>query len=674
MASDKYSFYAMEVGKAANSDNAKEVRITMPVGGMGFFRFPRVGEYVLIDQASSTITSDGATVESSEWVLLAFYPVSTDKPSNNTPFYPANSASNDDDTTRKKTGYNAGQTNPGDLTEFIQDNGMALRYKVEDNANKPNEKTVGDEWSEIGFYNKKAKWPDSVKTFDKTDKNERLDSSAFSRQDTLNIKSAGDIESRAANYHLIKAKRFELLANADELSPESRGDNGGDCWRHWEADKAPVGDNPLDDPAVHTGDVHVRAGRNVVIKAEGEIRLQVGRTTLIIDDSGFTVTSRKIASNAVTSEDTSLSLKARGGISMFGENVGIASSLKFSMSDMWGSNITGMLGNLTVAGIQINQKTYGAAEMKYAELINSLMTAQNISVASMAASSSHLAYAEGWIDYALNSLKTILNDGKAIYDLHDSYKKLVDDKNKLDRIKNEIVEAYKKELEAAIRAKIRTANSENRNQILAETEPLQKDLNMDNDVLLNTGRVAASLGNVTDALDAAASLIGTEPIETATAVLNMVLALTATAYTEAEKGFAYEVTEDTKGGIEGKPKYWTPKKKKEFRNMLNLCAMSIDSGIIDIFLGYISLGIGTGGPASIRLRNSGDIVIKAGSNKNLYATLSDRVSVPVPIATEKTQWGIKCVAAVSKSLADAANITLEGIERSRSIPSYTENL
>ncbi|MDR0998998.1 MAG: hypothetical protein LBL70_08010, partial [Treponema sp.] len=247
-----------------------EVKFAMPLGGPieGFFRFPRVGEKVLAGRLGDTLWNSekkGLEFPSGDYVLMGFMPTSE------APFYPQNALGNmtlDKAKTDLGTAQNALKTlekgtdgyidqekkiaeleqyiregdpsrkNPGDMGDFLTDNGMALRYKQEDNLNpavKGIQTNVGKgAYSEIAFYNKQAKWPEL---------DDKGDITGYKRQDTINIQSTGDIESRAENYHLLKAKRFEILVgeNAKEISPETRIDNGNS--NNWKAGSAPLGDN-----------------------------------------------------------------------------------------------------------------------------------------------------------------------------------------------------------------------------------------------------------------------------------------------------------------------------------------------------------------------------------------------------------------------------------------------
>ncbi|MDR1251192.1 MAG: hypothetical protein LBK62_03395 [Treponema sp.] len=652
---NNYAFYALPAGEQDKS-KTKQVQVTMPVGGdMGLFRFPRVGESVLIGQIGTASASNQTT----DWVLLSYF---IQNAGSNSPFYPADAKQTlaNENQLSQTGGFLADHLNPATMQEFLNDNGMAIRYLAEENKNKASEtrsvngenQPIGTvnagEWSEIGFYNKKAKWPSSPKTFDETDKGNSLDPSRFDRQDVLNIQSAGDIESRAENYHLIKAKRFELLAKVeDELSPELRAHNDRQNWIHWQAGQAPLGDHPSDDPAVRGGDVHIRAGRSVVIKADKEIRLQVGRTVVVINDDGFTVTSRKLNQNAPLSQDTTLSLKARGGIDMFGENVNLSSSRKFSIADAWGGSLASMVGMVNLSGRQINQTTYGEMQQNIAAAMNTLTYVQDVDVGAIANNHPEDVYAIGAINYAFDVIRVVANTANTFYQLKTSYNGLAKHQQDLADKRNEAIQRYG------------TTLTENERNTLF---PATRDV---------------PITGAGDALGVAAMLIGAEPIEVAMNVLNMVLEMTNMVYAAVQTSYAKKWRDDSRSSLSD-PAYkaqYNAAGKRAFADTLNLVAMDVDNGIIETISGVAgSAGIGAGGPAAIRLRQSGDIIIKAGAQKHLYAEASEKASVPAAIGPEKVQWGIKAAAALAKMGTDIGKLAQKGMDLTQSIPSSVESL
>jgi hypothetical protein len=522
------------------------------------------------------------------------------------------------------------------------------------------QKTTGSgAFSEIGFYNKKAKWPDAAKNADNIAG--RLPENSFSRVDVLNIQSTGDIETRAENYHLLNAKRIEVLSNADEVSPETRADNCRNDYSTWTGDKAPLIDAPLDDSAVHEGDMHFRAGKNVIIKAVGEIRLQVGRTTLVINDDGFSAVTRKVNSNIPVPSDTSFNLKARDGISMFGESVTIASARKFGFSDAWGASVGSMVGRLNIAGQQINQKTYDSTQQRWAALLSSVTLAQNATIGGMATNPALSAEA-GWTSYGIDVARFLTECVRDIRGIIKSY---------------ETYEGNVKKLHAQRVAKIKEAHDN-------AAQAFIQDQSEDNKVFLNkainwlsaesrmggTGRETIA----TNALDAVSAMVGAEPIEMLMACLDLVLAISAGVYTTVEQAAALQQRQDLYAStFKGEAKSWSAQDKSALKDTLNLCAMSIDGGIIEAAM-LVSVGTGFGGPASIQLRQAGDIVIKAGKKKGLYAELKQDAAVPGAVFTRMATTNIRSAAAVTELLAGGVKLGLKTEDFHNRFPAYLERL
>jgi hypothetical protein len=665
-----YQFY---VPSEAVGSNVTQVNMIVPMGGpqSGLFRFPRVGEQVLI-----------CRVEGNEsYYLLGFVPTAS------APFYPEGAQKNmtltealdaykDPKTSPEKkerlANYIAtgpAQRNPGNMDDFLNDNGMALRYKKESvNKNQPMECVIDvtgkkdptqmreqkiegkGPFSEVGFYNKKAKWPDVSK--ENKEMGAPLPEDRFSRIDVLNIQSTGDIESRAENYHLLKAKRIEFLSNADEVSPEMRADNCRDDYSDWTSDQAPLVDAPLDDSAVHGGDMHFRAGKNVIIKALGEIRLQVGRTILVINDDGFSAVTRKVNSNIPVPSDTSFNMKARDGISMFGESVDIASARKFGLSDTWGASIGSMVGRLNISGQQINQKTYDKVQQGWATVFNGITLAQNTIIGGMATNPDMSAVA-GWTNYSIDVVRFLAECGRDVMGIIKTY------------------ETYEKNANAL---------REQRRAAIAASMNIPPDLIADRNGLEygELSQMEADEPNplpATDALDAASAMVGAEPIECLMAALDLVLAITAVVYTTAEQVAAIQQRQDLFGAIfDGETKYWDAQKKSAFKNTLNLCAMCIDGGLIETAMVGNLLKIDMGGPAGIQLRQAGDIVIKAGKQKGLYAELKQDVAVPVAVAVRKAAANVRSGLAAMELISGFDKLVFKTESFDNRFPAYLERL
>ncbi|MDR2865194.1 MAG: hypothetical protein LBV68_06280 [Spirochaetaceae bacterium] len=245
--------------------------------------------------------------------------------------------------------------------------GLVLRYKKQgdntakakllENLNRsdttPTRKAYSRkmEYSEIGFYKDMTPFTTARKG---TDGNEERDAEGkvqkyYPEIDRINIQSTGDIDSTAVNRHLMKAKRFEILANVDEVDHTKKS---------LSADELPLGDVMGDNYGLSKGDVQVRAGGRVIIKADSEITFQVGRTKLTIKDGSFEVSSRQIkGSNVPTDFDPVIKFSSRGGVSIGGSSVGISAGWGWNILDSMGSGITGTLGGIAQFGRSINLGT-----------------------------------------------------------------------------------------------------------------------------------------------------------------------------------------------------------------------------------------------------------------------------------------------------------------------------
>jgi hypothetical protein len=298
------------------------------VGGKetGFFRYPKAGEKVLV--------CDGEVANT--YYLMGYLPSVTEADNNLL--------------------TNLGpQSDKSETTEFNNEKqalkdeeGMVLRYKQtgkKDSVIK--ESTPNQErYSEIGFYHKPTSWKPSS-----NDKgNYTVDSNGksydYPRIDQINIQSTGDIHTTAKNHHRTKAKRFELFVDCDP--PKTAED--------YESNQ-PFGDRNGDDSFLYAGDAHIRAKNRIVIKAGESIELQAGRSSIIIDDEGITIASRKTQSNIYNAWDTVIALTASRGIDMFGQHVGIRGGIDYKLSEGYGGSISSRLGVMRLAGVDIRAET-----------------------------------------------------------------------------------------------------------------------------------------------------------------------------------------------------------------------------------------------------------------------------------------------------------------------------
>jgi hypothetical protein len=290
---DPYRFYAT----LEDGEKPSEIIMVMPLGGTesGLFRYPKIGDGILVG------------IEENLPYLMGYLP--TDQ----NPF----NLQGDDKT----------EETQGVLEKY----GEVFRYK-KTGANTSDGK-ADPLYSEIGFYHENTQWKAP------------RDGEGFPGVDRLNIQSTGDIKSLAQNHHQLKAKRFEVLVDCDDVD-------------HGDETAKPFGDREGDDSALYAGDAHIRAKNRVVIKAGQELRLEVGRSAIILSDDGITIVSRKTQKNTATFWDTVMSLTPRNGITMFGQKVDIGAAYDFSLRESGGGAVSSFGGVMRLSARDILAQAY----------------------------------------------------------------------------------------------------------------------------------------------------------------------------------------------------------------------------------------------------------------------------------------------------------------------------
>lgn len=311
-ARDIYTFYVTrEDNDEGSTDKKLDVHLVLPVGGdlSGFYRFPRVGERVLVE------IGGGANN-----YLIGYVP-----DEKTVPFAPVEDGETPDSEGNEK---------------LIEGQGMILRYKQ--TGKKPEKAEAGKEYSEIGFYREQTAWkprsPDDYADYKESGDTE------FPKTDHINISSTGDIKERAENHLQARARRFEILVDCDET-----GQNTG---------ARPLGDEEGDDSFLYAGDAHIRAKNRLVLKAGRELRLQVGRSAIVISDEGITITSKKTRKNVAVPWDTVINLTPRDGIAMFGQNVSLGAAYNFSLRESAGGAVSSLGGVMRLSARDLLAQSY----------------------------------------------------------------------------------------------------------------------------------------------------------------------------------------------------------------------------------------------------------------------------------------------------------------------------
>jgi len=304
-----YRFYAVMEGmenppEEKRATAVQTVHLVMPLGGdeSGLYRFPRLGERILAAERHSS--------KGTEYFLMGYLPSET----GDFRFQPAG----EEDQTRQ---------------EVLDRDGLVLRYKKRGTNRK------GDSHSEIGFYRRLSEWPE----YGESDR-EMADPS-YPDMDDLCLRSGGDLHARSRNLHQVQAGRVELLADCEGVDR-----TGGKS-------RAPL-DGEGDDSTLYRGDVHVRAAQRIVLKAGQEVRIEVGRSALILRDDGITMTTRKTRKNAASSWDTVLSLTPRDGVTLFGQKVDIGAAYDFSLRESTGGAIYSLGGVMRLSARDFLAQSY----------------------------------------------------------------------------------------------------------------------------------------------------------------------------------------------------------------------------------------------------------------------------------------------------------------------------
>ena len=243
--------------------------------------------------------------------------------------------------------------------------GQFFRYKG------PNDNTEDkNTYSEIGFYNEQTKWK-------KMDAQEGEPPPSI---DTLKISSTGDIHQESANYSKIKANRFELLSNCD-----------GDFGNH-------SGDNTV----LKKGDVSIRGKNDIVIKAGNSITLRAGRSSIVINDAGISLRSRKVNSNINNKWDSNLKIDPHNGIIITGQRLLANLGTGFTLKDKHGGSIASELGVNRINGFDIRLRKMTLKEYSMNEIFGLVEVLENLATMS-------IGLADEYSDGISSTAVTVLN-------------------------------------------------------------------------------------------------------------------------------------------------------------------------------------------------------------------------------------------------------------------------
>ncbi|MBR1944800.1 MAG: hypothetical protein IJ846_00695, partial [Alphaproteobacteria bacterium] len=244
---DMYSFYAIKdpntpEKKVAEDQKAAKVKIMMPLGGElnGMYRFPRVGEKVLV------------AVQGTEHYLMGYLPAAE------TPF------ADKDDNKREKT-------------EAFDKEGLVLRYKK--TGENVADKNRDEKYSEIGFYKEPSHWRTTDENLQNKEKSVEKEDEEGNKKyypyiDTVKVSSTGDLTSNAQNLNEIKGRRIAIESKfliADEKAKDKDGNEitipGNIRQDSLEERKAKYED-------IDKGDVYIYADHRIVLNAREGVLFQ----------------------------------------------------------------------------------------------------------------------------------------------------------------------------------------------------------------------------------------------------------------------------------------------------------------------------------------------------------------------------------------------------------------
>ncbi|MDR0630307.1 MAG: hypothetical protein LBG24_11880 [Treponema sp.] len=490
----------------------QEVKIIMPLGGTqaGLFRYPRVGEKVLVG------------VEGASRYLMGYIPTNLQ----------------DFETAGMAQGNGRGEV---------------FRYQQTGKTRPPE----GEAYSEIGFSHEQTSWiPADADLYCDIQRDQNKAPTEAPKIDRIHIHSTGDIHESAVNHHQVKARRLELLSEGDKaLAPSDPG-------------------------AFQPGDIKLKAGAditldaaNITLQAGKSITLKVGRTSLTISDTGFSVTSQMMQRYA-SPFDASFSLGVRDGIALSGQTVDISGRRKWSVSDKLGGAVSSTAGVLNLAGRDI---TIGTIQ-KEMQIVNNFTFGIDYSLALVSGSIGNVANAR---EHNAEQLKADMKAYlilKAIYTwanfvnstLYGLYIKYQTNQKKLGKME---------ELETALKTRQEFLREERMGILLARDYPGSEDPRFSPGDLFTFASLYPPFARFALALD-------------------MILDIANCVYKQVEKNSTFDA---------------------QTRDIFNFATLAIDNGFITTFASLMTTQAAAEGTAAMSLGFDGSVTVKAAKDQSFYA-------------------------------------------------------
>jgi hypothetical protein len=120
------------------------------------------------------------------------------------------------------------------------------------------------------------------------------------------------------------------------------------------------------------------AAGNVTIEAANSITLKVGRTTLNISDTSFSVASKIADTPILNTWDAGIKLSPREGFSAFGMDCKISAVGKAVMGDSMGGGFSTAMGVGAIKGRELKMANYNATEYAFLNIFADIEFSENM--------------------------------------------------------------------------------------------------------------------------------------------------------------------------------------------------------------------------------------------------------------------------------------------------------
>jgi hypothetical protein len=376
-------------------------------------------------------------------------------------------------------------------------------------------------------------------------------------------------------------------------------------------------------------------------------------------------------------------MNPRSGIAMSGQKVNITGTNGFALGDAWGAVANAMLGGLTLTGRFVKLANVN----KFAELFlheeNLFEMIQGITLVSGSLKQGVTAEQLARCGWGLGFAQTLIKDVESVWPFVSKIPGIGSLTKPYEARINQSL-APSATPSAATSATPSAEASVNLPPGTSATQPSDTSATPLVDASTNTSdEASANPSTDTSAkqpvADVPAPLLDTgEPIEALLLCLNMALNITNVAYQIVETTYADLWLKDTRRISKGEEAKRSIAQKTSWRDKLYLSSMVIDHGIIDAALDVamvfsIAKSI-PGSSAEIRMRPSGDLVLKGARQLTLYGTTKDEDAVAPSFIRKGAMTGINAVTATMKLAADVVKWAATGPAAFERVKPWLEKL